>query len=129
MSSEPDLSVGDLILVETPPDRYLAFVALAADQIVALPESTNRGAVVAGPASLDVREALRKRDTAALEHARLVVGSSVRIAEARWSADGGRLMLDVAVGEVDCATLAETLEPVFRAEVRCREIEERTSPA
>jgi hypothetical protein len=122
MSSESDLSVGDVVLVESPPARYLAFVALSTDQIQSTPEQFGKGRVVAGPGSLEVREALLRRDAAALERARLALGPHYRVAGATWSADGGRLTLDIAAGDRDIDTLAETLEPVFRAEVRIREL-------
>jgi hypothetical protein len=122
MSSDFELRIGDVVLVESPLVRHLAVVALSADQILALPGRPSRSLVVAGPTSLEVEEALRARNAVALERARLAIGPTVRITGASWSADGGRLTLDVVAVDSDWASLAETLEPVFRAEVRCVEI-------
>ena len=120
MSSDPELNLGDVVIVESPPARYLAFVALTADHILAGPERICPGSIVAGPRSREVAAALHERDLAARECAQLVFGSTTHIAGARWSADGGRLTLDVVAEERECAALTVKLEPVLRTEVVCR---------
>ena len=119
MSSNFDPALGDVVLVESNPARYLAVVVLTTDQILATSERVYRGVIVAGPTSPEVGAALRERDAAALERAQVVLGPTVHIVGAKWSADGGRLTLDIAADQSERAALTAKLEPVFRAEVRC----------
>lgn len=114
-----EVVVGDLVLVELAGSRFLAVVALIADQILAIPALAAPGRVLAATESAEVATAVRARDAAAIELARDELGPDVPVRTATWSADRGRVTLAVDRPTAELPGLVERLEPRYRAEVRC----------
>ena len=114
-----EVVVGDLVLVELAGSRFLAVVALIADQILAIPALGAPGRVLAATESAEVATAVRARDAAAIELARDELGPDVPVRTATWSADRGRVTLAVDRPTAELPGLVERLEPRYRAEVRC----------
>ena len=118
-SGDTTVVAGDLVMVDSGGSRFLAMVALTADQILANPISIARGQVIAGAGSTVVDDAVRLRDAAALELARGEIGADLTILSATWSDDLGRLTLQLSPTDTNPEKAVERIEARFRAEVRC----------
>ena len=113
------LSLGDVIAVRLGQQSILAIVAIAADQLLNVPENAVTGQVLAvGRDSPGVASTLAERDRVALDLARGEVGPSTRITSAHWSDDSGLIDLQVEGATTDHHCIIERLSRLFRASVR-----------
>ena len=117
------LSLGDVIAVRLEQQSILAIVAIAADQLLNMPENAVTGHVLAvGRDSPGVASTLAKRDRDALDLARGEAGPSTRITSAHWSDDNGSIEIQVEGVSTDHRCLSERLSRLFRASVRISQV-------
>ena len=117
------LSPGDVIAVRLGQQSILAIVAIAADQLLNVPENAVTGQVIAvGRDSPGVASTLAERDRSALALARGEAGPSTRITSAHWSDDNGSIEIQVEGVSTDYRCLSERLSQLFRASVRLAQV-------